>query len=150
MGVIAAIYHRRVNTAEDNTAAGNIAKEKASLTELIDRQNHRFTRLSGRGQCIVSGRVAIHCGEGNSQIDTGRVIIAGDIRFDNQAEICAQLGVKESRGCIEVLQSSYERWGIDFVSRLVGDFAFVLWDQAKKTLYCVRDHIGAKPPVLLC
>lgn len=46
---------------------------------------------------------------------------------------------------VEVLLRAYEAWGIDCLSRLVGMFAFALWDQPRRRLWCARDHVGIKP-----
>ena len=46
----------------------------------------------------------------------------------------------------EVLVHGYKHWGIDgLVSRLIGMFAFAIWDIRKKRLTIVRDRVGIKP-----
>jgi len=57
-----------------------------------------------------------------------------------------------SRGCpirsysdTEVLLYAYQEWGQACVERLVGMFAFAIWDTREKTLFCARDRIGIKP-----
>ena len=49
----------------------------------------------------------------------------------------------------EAIIHLYEEEGIDAVKRLVGMFAFALWDERKETLILCRDHIGIKPLVYL-
>lgn len=52
----------------------------------------------------------------------------------------------KSRTDTETVVHGYEEWGIKkTVERLRGFFAFVLWDNKKKTLFLVRDRIGVKP-----
>lgn len=45
----------------------------------------------------------------------------------------------------EVLIAAYLKWGIDFINKLKGMFAFGLFDVQKQKLYLVRDRFGIKP-----
>ena len=45
----------------------------------------------------------------------------------------------------EVILESYLEWGLDCLTRLNGQFAFVLWDAAKRELVVARDRFGEKP-----
>lgn len=45
----------------------------------------------------------------------------------------------------EVILASYAKWGIDCLDRLEGMFAFALWDEERKILFCARDRFGEKP-----
>ena len=45
----------------------------------------------------------------------------------------------------EVLLHSYLEWGSNCTLRLVGMFAFVIYDEKKNTLFCARDRAGVKP-----
>lgn len=50
-----------------------------------------------------------------------------------------------STGDTEVILHAYLAWGTDFVKRLNGMFAFVIWDEEKRMLLAARDHMGIKP-----
>lgn len=45
----------------------------------------------------------------------------------------------------EVLLQAYRHWGADCLSHLEGMYAFAIWDDARRTLFCARDRFGIKP-----
>ena len=75
--------------------------------------------------------------------------ITGDFRLDNRPELLAQLAVpRELRPATPdsaVVLLAYERWRAGCVDRLLGDFAFAIWDETTQQLFCARDFIGVKP-----
>lgn len=75
--------------------------------------------------------------------------ITADARIDNRDELLPLLGYDSSSVASvpdsEILLSSYQKWGQDFVARIKGDFAFAIWDTRKQELICGRDIFGVKP-----
>lgn len=71
-----------------------------------------------------------------------------DGRLDNRDEL--RQGLKISQADLktmsdaELLWLSYKQWGSDCVMRLVGAFAFVIWDAAQQTLFAARDPLGLR------
>ncbi|MGE3915802.1 MAG: asparagine synthase-related protein, partial [Hyphomicrobiaceae bacterium] len=78
---------------------------------------------------------------------TGCVITA-DARLDNRDELLPLLGLadrKDTCGDGEVLLEAYLKWGPPGLARLLGDFAFVLWDPRRQALIAARDVFGMRP-----
>ena len=78
----------------------------------------------------------------------GHLTITADARLDNRADLLRILrggGGTDSISDSELILDAYLRWGEDCPQRLLGDFAFAIWDSAKRGLFCARDHFGVKP-----
>lgn len=78
---------------------------------------------------------------------TGLVIVA-DAIIDNRKELYREFNVKASEGCkisdSELIIMAYLKWGQECPKYLVGDFAFVIWNEKRKEIFCARDHVGRK------
>src|SRR3989344_4053409 len=76
---------------------------------------------------------------------TCKIIFNGEIY--NYLELKKELGPKnyKSNTDTEVLLQAYQKWGPEFLKKLNGIFAFAIWDEKKKILFCARDHVGVKP-----
>ena len=81
--------------------------------------------------------------------DLADLVITADARIDNRAELIGALDLRDrSAGDIpdsELILLAYKRWGEACPARLLGDFAFAIWDGRRQTLFCARDHFGVKP-----
>ena len=62
-----------------------------------------------------------------------------------KAELLAAGHIFATRSDTEVLLHGYEQWGKAMLARLRGMFTFAIWDKAKNSLFCARDHFGIKP-----
>jgi asparagine synthase (glutamine-hydrolysing) len=79
-----------------------------------------------------------------------RLWITSDARLDDRAGLIAKLkssGHRISDGAPDsnLILHSYDTWGANCVDHLRGDFAFAIWDERAKMLFCARDHFGVKP-----
>lgn len=67
----------------------------------------------------------------------------------NYKEIAKELtshGIKLfSQSDTEVVLQAYLLWGAEALQRFNGMFAFAIWDNQEKTLFCARDRVGIKP-----
>src|SRR3989454_9825112 len=75
----------------------------------------------------------------------GTLVLTADARIDNRGELLAALGRGVEATDAELILAAYERWGERCPEHLLGDFAFVIWDARRATLFCARDHFGVKP-----
>lgn len=78
---------------------------------------------------------------------TTELIITADARIDNREELSEPLGLENQEDVADsqFILKSYEKWGDDCPEKLLGDFAFVIWDKNNEKLFCARDHMGVKP-----
>lgn len=79
---------------------------------------------------------------------SGLTIIA-DARLTNRQELFEKLNVPPSlQACstdARLIAAAYEKWGENCPEHLLGNFAFAIWDEKSRQLFCCRDHIGVRP-----
>jgi len=81
----------------------------------------------------------------------GAVWLVADLRLDNRGELTRDLAPtgllpsERAAGDGEILLAAFLEWGAGCVERLLGDFAFAVWDGRSRTLLCARDPLGVKP-----
>lgn len=100
---------------------------RLSIIDLSDSASQPMTTEDGRYTLVFNGEIYNH----------------RELRVELLAE-----GVttwRTGHSDTEVLLRGFERYGIDFVQRLRGMFAFAVWDARERELWLVRDRIGIKP-----
>lgn len=77
----------------------------------------------------------------------GPLRIAADCRVDNRAALRGALpgaGLSLDDPDAAYILAAYEAWGEGCAERIVGDFAFVIWDSTHRRLFAARDLSGAR------
>jgi asparagine synthase (glutamine-hydrolysing) len=81
--------------------------------------------------------------------DDGRFMLVADIRIDNREELIADLSIGTSDGSrlsdSALLFRGFLAWGRAIQERMIGDFAFALWDGREQSLLLARDTAGERP-----
>lgn len=72
------------------------------------------------------------------------VCLLWDGRLDNRLELSGALNMSHATDA-ELIVAAYRRWGDDCVEHLIGDWALVIWDLARKRLFAAKDPLGWRP-----
>ena len=81
--------------------------------------------------------------------DDGRFLLVADLRIDNRDELIADLSLGTAAGPrlsdSALLLRAWLAWGRALPARMIGDFAFALWDRSERSLWLARDTAGERP-----
>ncbi|MBI3732513.1 MAG: hypothetical protein HY259_03535 [Chloroflexi bacterium] len=77
------------------------------------------------------------------------LILTADARIDNRAELTSTLTAKgflreKDPTDADLILAAYRCWGEDCAQQLMGDFAFAIWDQHRRSLFAARDRAGCR------
>ncbi len=113
------------------------------LDQMLVRARHRGDeRTQWTGKCAALGVCDADRREIAHQVVTnGTLYNSGSLR----RELVASGRVFTGESDAEVIRNAYEQWGVDCVRRFNGAFAFALWDEKTRSLFCARDQVGLKP-----
>lgn len=73
-------------------------------------------------------------------------VLSWDGRLDNRDDLINILrgDLYGDHTDVAIVMASYLRWGLDFASRIIGDFALSLWDPILRALLLARDPVGPR------
>ncbi len=76
------------------------------------------------------------------------VSLVADLRLDNREELAEALAIDSvaltKLADSALLMRAYRKWGEGCAERLLGDFAFAIWDASARKLFLGRDHMGTR------
>lgn len=134
---------------------GRIANP-ADLDRMSERLLHRGTDGSGTwcDRSVGLGQRLLHTTP-ESLVEAwpivqagGDLVLVADARIDNRDELIATLDIPRREAAItdgEVILAAYQKWGEAAPEKLIGDFAFAIWDAKRRIFFCARDPMGVKP-----
>ena len=107
----------------DPTASAGLAHNRLSIIDLSEAGRQPMASADGSLWLVFNGEIY------------------------NYIELKGQLGDYAFRSGTdsEVILAAYQRWGAGCLDRMVGMFAFALWDVRTKRLFAARDRFGVKP-----
>ncbi|MFG6149935.1 asparagine synthase-related protein [Halobacillus sp. B23F22_1] len=77
-----------------------------------------------------------------------KLCITADAIIDNREELFNALGVSKALRTnmpdSKLILLAYHKWGDDSPKYLIGDFAFMIWDEREKKLFGARDFSGSR------
>ncbi|WP_261806328.1 asparagine synthase (glutamine-hydrolyzing) [Lapidilactobacillus luobeiensis] len=136
-----------------------ITDKKTVIEDMMEMIRHRGPNLEGGGHYLNDQvalgfcRLSIIDLQGGGQPiynEDGSILIIfnGEI-YNYQAlrkELLAAGHIFKTKADTEVLLHGYEEWGMaGTLKRVRGMFAYLIWDDNKKTLFGARDFFGIKP-----
>ncbi len=121
----AEIYHPQVTDPVDFTPDVALAHRRLAIID-VSPGGHEPMTIGGESLWITFN------GEIYNYLELRDELRAKGYQFHTESDV-------------EVLLQAYVEWGVDCLDRCYGMFAFALWDQAKRRLWCVRDRMGIKP-----
>lgn len=101
-----------------------LGHNRLSIIDLSEAGNQPMVDSSGKNWVILNGEIY-------NYLELRREL-ESDYSFVSQSDT-------------EVLLAAYSKWGESCLDRLIGMFAFVIWDEKSKTAFGARDRFGVKP-----
>jgi asparagine synthase (glutamine-hydrolysing) len=77
----------------------------------------------------------------------GGLVCAWDGRLDNRHDLLQRLGPTAGGPASDaaIAAGAFERWGVDGLGSLIGEWSLAIWDPDQRQLHLARDYMGVRP-----
>ncbi|HEX6250793.1 MAG TPA: asparagine synthase-related protein [Gemmatimonadaceae bacterium] len=107
----------------------------------------------GERACLAHAPLHVYPGDPRTQQPVtldGSSWITADARLDGIEDLRRELRANgrepaPAASDAELILHAYGVWGRDCVEHIIGDFAFLLWDEPRQLLLGATDHFGVRP-----
>jgi asparagine synthase (glutamine-hydrolysing) len=142
MSAHAGVFLRDGSAVDDREAAIHAALSPLAPDGVSLYANDSI--VMGFGECRVwseDGPTPLPCRSPSGLIGTW------DGRLDNREDLRVRLGLGPSVPASDaaIALAAFERWGIDGLRPLVGEWSVVIWDPRSRVLHLARDYMGIRP-----
>lgn len=114
-----------------------------------DAQNCWTKGSVALGHCLLQGTPESLEERQPVESPDGKYVIVWDGRLDNRRALLRALQgmgvVPRGNTDPDIVLAAYLTWVEACPTKLLGDFAFVVWDGVRQVLFCARDPVGARP-----
>jgi asparagine synthase (glutamine-hydrolysing) len=126
-------------------AMQNVQQHRGFDDEGIYLDPQRIAGLAHNRLSIIdlsdAGQQPMRSADGNFQIVfNGEIYNYRELRRELESEFDFQ-----TQTDTEVLLAAFQKWGAGTLDRLIGMFAFIIWDRRAKCAFAARDRFGVKP-----
>ncbi len=125
--MIASQKHRGPDATGFYTDPGRratLGHNRLSIIDLSEAGRQPMVDATGRYQVVFNGEIYNYL--------ELREQLSGDYAFRTQSDT-------------EVLLAAFQKWGSGCLEKLLGMFAFAIWDEQTQSLFAARDRFGVKP-----
>lgn len=126
-GALATLVHRGPDASglwQSPSGVCTLGHQRLSILDLSDAGRQPMTSPDGRYSMVFNGEVYNYL----------------ELRDELGGAAAFRTGTDT-----EVLLAAYARWGENCLHRLIGMFAFAIWDDREQSLFAARDRFGVKP-----
>jgi asparagine synthase (glutamine-hydrolysing) len=105
--------------------------------------------VAASGACMGAVGTRANIAAETAVFSDGNLLVAANARLDHVPELLQELGsnthLNAPSGAAKMIAAAWEKWGTRCPEKLYGDYSFVVFDAAKRAIFCARDHIGTRP-----